>query len=91
MRNVDDKQIAERLVAIITPGDDSITGMIRAGEDIAAVVTLVEMAAQARQPIPEALRAAVQAMVDEDAFDAEERRTVVEDLATLADLTPSRT
>ncbi len=91
MRNVDDKQIAERLVAIITPGDDSITGMIRAGEEIAAVVTLVEMAAQARKPIPEELRAAVQAMVDEDAFDAEERRTVVEDLATLADLTPSRT
>ena len=91
MRNVDDKQIAERLVAIITPGDDSIAGMIRAGEEIAAVVTLVEMAAQARKPIPEELRAAVQAMVDQDAFDAEERCTVVEDLATLADLTPSRT
>ena len=50
MRNVDDKQIAERLVAIITPGDDSITGMIRAGEDIAAVVTLVEMAAKCVSP-----------------------------------------
>jgi hypothetical protein len=90
MRNVRDKKVAERLMAIITPGDDSITGMIRAGEEIPAVVTLVEMAAQARKPIPDELRSAVQCMVDEDAFDAEERCTVVEDLATLAHLAASR-
>lgn len=91
MKKVDDKQIAEQLMAIVAPGDDSISGMIRAGEEIPAVVTLVEMAAQARKPIPAELRAAVQAMVDDDAFDAEEQRTVVDDLATLADLTPSHT
>lgn len=91
MGNVDDKQIAERLMAIVTPGDDSIIGMIHAGEEILAVVTLVEIAAQARKPIPDELRAAVQVMVDEDAFDTDERRIVVEDLATLADLTTSPT
>lgn len=91
MGNVDDKQIAERLMAIVTPGDDSIIGMIRAGEEIPAVVTLVEMAAQARKPIPDDRRAAVHAMVDEDAFDTDERRTIVEDLAVLADLAPSHT
>lgn len=90
MSKVNDKQIAERLMAIVTPSDDSITGMIRAGEEISAVVTLVEMAAQARKPLPDELCAAIQAMVVEDAFDAEERRAVVADLATLAELAPSR-
>lgn len=91
MRNMDDKQVAEQLMAIVTPGDESIIGMIRAGEEISAVVTLVDMAAQASKPIPGKLRAAVQAMVDEDAFDADERRSVVEDLAALADLATSHT
>ncbi|BBU24321.1 Uncharacterised protein [Mycobacterium xenopi] len=40
---------------------------------------------------PGELHAAVQAMVDDDAFDTDERCTVIEDLAILADLAPSHT
>jgi hypothetical protein len=90
MENVDDKQVAERLLAVVSPGDEAITGWIRAGESIPAVVTLIEMAAQNRKRIPDELRRAVQALVDEDTFDIDERREVVEDLATLAQVAPSR-
>jgi hypothetical protein len=91
MKGVHEEQVAERLLAVVAPGDEVITGWIRAGESIPAVVTLIEMAAQNCKPIPDELRAAVQALVDEDTFDTDERREVVEDLATLANLAPSRT
>lgn len=91
MDNVDDRQVAQQLLAVVAPGDETIAGWIRAGESILAVATLVELAAQRRKPLPDELRAAVQALVDEDTFDADERREVVEDLTTLAHLTPSRT
>jgi hypothetical protein len=61
------------------------------------VVTLADLpagmlAAQDRKPVPDELRVAVQALVvDDDTFDADERRAVVEDLATLANQTPSHT
>ncbi len=76
---------------VVAAGDDVIDGWIRAGESIPAVVTLIELAAQNRKPIPDELRVAVQALVDEGTFDADERRAVVEDLATLANQTPSHT
>ncbi len=88
MNNMDDKQVAERLLAVVAPGDETIAGWIRAGESILAVATLIEVAAQNRKPIPDELRAAVQTLVDEDTFDADERREVVEDLATIRDLAP---
>lgn len=88
MNNMDDKQVAEQLLAVIAPGDETIAGWIRAGESILAVATLIELAAQNRKPIPDDLRVAVQTLVDEDTFDADERREVVEDLATIRDLAP---
>jgi hypothetical protein len=88
MNNMHDKQVAEQLLALIAPGDETIAGWIRAGESILAVATLIELAAQNRKPIPDDLRVAVQALVDEDAFDADEDREVVEDLATIKDLAP---
>jgi hypothetical protein len=90
MNNMHDKQVAEQLLAVIAPHDETIAGWIRAGESILAVATLVELAAQNRKPIPDDLHVAVQALVDEDTFDADERREVVEDLATLKDLAPFR-
>lgn len=91
MNNVDDRQVAEQLLAVVAPGDEAIEGWIRAGESIPAVATLVELAAQRRKRLPDDLRTAVQALVDADTFDADERREVVEDLAKLAHLTRSRT
>lgn len=90
MNNVDDKQVAQQLLAAVAPGDETIAGWIRAGESILAVATLIELAAQQRKSLPDDLRVAVQVLVDEDTFDAEERREVIEDLATLAHLTVSR-
>ena len=51
-----------------------IVGWIRAGESILAVAKLIELAAQNRKPIRDDLRVAVQTLVDEDTFDADERR-----------------
>jgi hypothetical protein len=91
MGDVDDRQVAERLLKVVAPGDGVIRGWIRAGESIPAVVTLIEMAAQNHKPIPDELRVAVRDLVDEGTFDYDEQREVVEDLATLANQTPSHT
>jgi hypothetical protein len=91
MDKVDERQVAERLLAVVDAGDDVIGGWIRAGESIPAIVTLLELAVQNHKPIPNELRIAVQALVDEGTFDADERREVAEDLATLANQTPSHT
>lgn len=85
---MDGEQLATKLLAVVAPGDAVFERMIAAGEYLPAVVTLVEVAAEDGCVVPTVLLDAVQRLLDDDAFDVDDDRSVAEDLGALRAATP---
>jgi hypothetical protein len=84
-----DHELAERLAEVVDAGhDDPIRRLIRAGEDVAAVLDAVEQAASEKAAVPRELLDAVGSFVDESrpGMDDVDVITLREDVATLAPL-----
>ncbi|MCV7285345.1 hypothetical protein H7J87_08390 [Mycolicibacterium wolinskyi] len=80
---MDDGRLAAELQEMIAPGDAMISRMLAAGEHLPAIVTLVEVGVEDRVAVPARHLDAVQALIDDGAFDADDRRSVAGDLSEL--------
>ncbi|OHV03881.1 hypothetical protein [Mycobacterium talmoniae] len=79
-----DHELAEQLLAVVNPsGDDVLEGAIRAGEDAAAIIDLVEQAAIRRVRLSQVLVDAVADFADDAALDRDDIAAIREDLAKL--------
>lgn len=62
-----DHELAERLLAVVSPGGDEVfESAMRAGEDVIAIAELVEQAAIRRIAVPRDLLEAVRQLADDE-------------------------
>ncbi|MBS9536033.1 hypothetical protein KIH27_20835 [Mycobacterium sp. M1] len=79
-----DRELAEQLFAAVRPDGFGIRSAMAAGEDVAAIIDLVEQAALRTVRLPQTLLDSVAEFVDDPALDGDDVAAVREDLATLA-------
>jgi hypothetical protein len=85
-----DHELAERLLAAVAPGGDSVLeGAMRAGEDVAAVIDLVEQAAIHGRQLPQEVLDAVDSFADDPALDDDDVAAIREDLVQLRAVNPA--
>jgi hypothetical protein len=83
---MDDDRLATDLLNVIAPGDAMVRRMIAVGEPVLAVATLLEMAVERRQRVPQGLIDEMQTLVDDGALDDDDTLGAREDLAMLSGL-----
>ena len=81
-----DHELAEQLFAAVKPDGFGIKGAIAAGEDVAAIIDLVEQAAIQRIHLRQELVDAVADFADDPALDSDDTTAIREGLATLRPL-----
>ncbi len=81
-----DKELARQLLDIVQPEGDSIQNAIKAGEDVAAIIDLTELAATRRITVPKDLLYAVSQLASEGRppMDAVDTAALLEDIDTLS-------
>lgn len=78
-----DHELAEQLFAVIKPEGFGIEGAMRAGEDVAAIIDLVEQAVIRGTRLPRELLDAVEDFADDPALDDDDVAAVREDVTRL--------
>jgi hypothetical protein len=84
-----DHELAERLFAEVKPDGFGIKGAMRAGEDVAAIIDLLEQAAIHGRHLPQKLLEAVDSFADDPALDDDDVAAIREDLAQLRAVNPA--
>jgi hypothetical protein len=85
-----DHELAEQLLAVVAPtGDAVLEDAMRAGEDVAAIIDLVEQAAIHGKRLPPELLVAVDSFADDPALADDDVAAIREDLARLRAVSPA--